>query len=78
MSKSYDSQEVFVAIVFETNDHEAQKTVYAGHDENLAVEAIQNTHPGNYDFAKVERWKDGERKFTKEYSLSQRVEVTPL
>lgn len=77
MPKSYDSEEVFVAVVFETNSRES-KTIYAGHDEKLALGAIKNTEPGEYDHAEIQRWKDGERKYIKEYSLVRQVKVVEL
>ena len=77
MSKTCDSEEVFVAVVFETNSYES-KTIYAGHDEKLTLAAIKSTEPGEYDHAEIQRWKDGERKYIKEYSLVRQVKVVEL
>lgn len=77
MSKTSDSEEVFVAVVFETNRYES-KTIYAGHDGKLALAAIKSTEPGEYDHAEIQLWKDGEWKYIKEYSLVRQVKVVEL
>lgn len=77
MPKS-DSQEVFVAVCFEAHNPESSDIVYAGHDEKLAMKTIKAQEPGEYDYAQIQRWKDGERKHTKEFNISQRAEVTEL
>lgn len=78
MSTTYDSQEVFVAIVCEVNNPDSQEIVYAGHDEKLALGAIKAQVPGDHDQAKIQRWKDGECKHTKEFSVSLRLQVVEV
>lgn len=73
-----DSIETYVAIATEINNPAADTVLYAGVSEESAVNALKQADPTNFDFGRVQRWKDGELHFTKEYNLHIRMEVVEV